>query len=132
MTCKDCYHYDVCHSRINSIDFLPVIKGKVSMSSIMYKECDDVEKHCLHFKDKSRIVELPCKVWDKVYYISIKAPLTHKIEEAEVLNYNINGYGIRTVKIRPLDSEYSFTTGIENIYTTKSKAEAKLKELLQE
>ena len=31
MTCKDCIHYDVCHRRINSIDFLPVIKGKVSM-----------------------------------------------------------------------------------------------------
>ena len=52
MTCKDCYHYDVCHRRINSIDFLPVIKGKVSISSIMYKKCDDVEKHCLHFRDK--------------------------------------------------------------------------------
>lgn len=56
MTCKDCIHYDVCHRRINSIDFLPVIKGKVSISSIMYKKCDDVEKHCLHFKDKSRII----------------------------------------------------------------------------
>lgn len=62
MTCKDCIHYDVCHRRINSIDFLPVMKGKVSISSIMYKKCDDVEKHCLHFKDKSRIIELPCKV----------------------------------------------------------------------
>lgn len=45
MTCKDCIHYDVCHRRINSIDFLPVIKGKVSISSIMYKKCDDVEKY---------------------------------------------------------------------------------------
>lgn len=62
MTCKDCIHYDVCHRRINSIDFLPVIKGKVSISSIMYKNCDDVEKHCLQFKDKSRIIELPYKV----------------------------------------------------------------------
>lgn len=59
MTCKDCIHYDVCHRRINSIDFLPVIKGKVSISSIMYKKCDDVEKHCLHFKDKSKCIELP-------------------------------------------------------------------------
>lgn len=62
MTCKDCYHCDVCHRRINSIDFLPVIKGKVSISSIMYKKCDDVEKHCLHFKDKSRIIELPAYI----------------------------------------------------------------------
>ncbi len=66
MNCKDCIHYDVCHRRINSIDFLPVIKGKVSISSIMYKKCDDVEKHCLHFKDKSQIIELPIKATDKL------------------------------------------------------------------
>lgn len=66
MKCKDCYHYDVCHIRINSIDFLPVIKGKISMSSIMYKECSDVEKHCLHFKDKSQIIELPMKATDRL------------------------------------------------------------------
>lgn len=62
MTCKDCIHDEVCHRRINSIDFLPVIKGKVSISSIMYKNCDDVEKHCLHFKDKSRIIEQPAYI----------------------------------------------------------------------
>lgn len=56
MTCKDCIHDEVCHRRINSIDFLPVIKGKVSISSVMYKNCDDVEKCCSHFKDKSRII----------------------------------------------------------------------------
>lgn len=66
MKCKDCYHYDVCYIRINSIDFLPVIKGKISMSSIMYKECNDVEKHCLHFKDKSQIIELPMKTTDRL------------------------------------------------------------------
>lgn len=131
MNCKDCYHYDVCHIRINSIDFLPVIKGKVSISSIMYKECDDVEKHCLHFKDKSRFVELPCKVGDKAYYLSIKraVPLTYKIEQAEVLNYNINRYGIFDVKIRQLNSDYIFRTSIDKIYFTKEEAEAKLKEL---
>ena len=75
MTCKDCYHHDVCHIRINSIDFLPVIKGKVSRLSIMYKECDDVEKHCSHFKDKSRIIELPYKV------LSTKSEAEAKLKE---------------------------------------------------
>lgn len=70
MTCKDCIHYDVCHLRINSIDFLPVIKGKVSMSSIMYKMCDDVEKRCEYFKDKSLIVELPCKIGKEIYVMN--------------------------------------------------------------
>lgn len=75
MNCKDCIHYDVCHRRINSIDFLPVIKGKVSISSIMYKNCDDVEKHCSHFKDKSRIIELPYKV------LSTKSEAEAKLKE---------------------------------------------------
>ena len=72
MTCKDCYHYDVCHRRINSIDFLPVIKGKVSISSIMYKKCDDVEKYCLHFRDKSRIIELPFIAMIEQYLVNGK------------------------------------------------------------
>lgn len=64
MTCEDCYHYDVCHRRINSIDFLPIIKGKVSISPILYKNCDDVGRHCLHFKHKSQIIELPMEAAD--------------------------------------------------------------------
>ena len=72
MTCKACSHYDVCHRRINSIDFLPVIKGKVSISSIMYKKCDDVEKHCLHFRDKSRIIELPFIAMIEQYLVNGK------------------------------------------------------------
>lgn len=40
MTCKDCYHYEMC---------LP----RVAVSN---------DKICQYFKDKSRIIELPCKV----------------------------------------------------------------------
>ena len=46
MTCKDCYHYDVC--AINGID----------VENTTFKK----ELCCGEFKDKSRIVELPCKV----------------------------------------------------------------------
>lgn len=45
MTCKDCIHYRVCN------------------------DCFDEFSPCKDFKDKSRIVELPCKVGDAVYYI---------------------------------------------------------------
>ena len=109
MTCKDCYHYEMCLPRV-------AVGGN---------------KICQYFKDKLLIVELPCKVWDEVYYITIKryAPLTHKIVEAEVLDYNIDGYGICDVKIRPLNSEYAFTTSVDKVFFTKSEAEAKLKEL---
>lgn len=50
MTCKDCIHYDVCeaHLKLNDIPL----------------------ELCGLFKDKSRIVELPCKVGDTVYVLN--------------------------------------------------------------
>lgn len=122
MTCKDCIHYDVCHRRINSIDFLPVIKGKVSISSIMYKKCDDVEKHCLHFKDKSRIIELPCKVGDKVYKIVRSICFGNHIQEMTIKDFEIYA-----------NTDYEALILRQNdVFLDKSKAEEKLKELNNE
>lgn len=45
MTCKDCYHEFVCS-----------LNQDLARKAI-----------CAMFKDKSRIVELPCKVGDKIY-----------------------------------------------------------------
>ncbi len=51
MTCKDCIHYDVCHFHIT-------------------EETNMTVNECSHaFKDKSKIIELPCKVGDKVYLV---------------------------------------------------------------
>ncbi len=41
MTCKDCYHYDICQYHIGD--------------TINVQECCD-------FKDKSTVIELPCEV----------------------------------------------------------------------
>lgn len=49
MTCKDCIHYDVCLLGA-------CINGGTGT--------------CLNFKDKSRFIELPCKVGDKLYKIA--------------------------------------------------------------
>ena len=43
MTCKDCIYYDVCD--------------------------DYILTFCRGFKDKSRFIELPCKVGDTVYVL---------------------------------------------------------------
>lgn len=125
MTCKDCIHYDVCEDNLKYIQER-FLKGLTFGKS----EFTDGE-FCNLFKDKSRIIELPYKVGDKVYYITIKryVPLTHKIVEAEVLNYNINGYGICDVEIKPLDLIRSFIISADNVFSTKSEAKAKLKEL---
>lgn len=61
MTCKDCVYYDVC--------------------------CDEYElahaENCNNFKDKSKILELPCKVGDVVYVIK-----NNKICAKDIVYYN--------------------------------------------
>lgn len=52
MTCKDCLHNDVCCRLIKPSEFI-----------IINEQADD----CNLFKDKSRFIELPCRVGDVVY-----------------------------------------------------------------
>lgn len=54
MTCKDCIHYEVCSNNDVEETIYDVV------------ECEIVEKNCEHFKDKSKFIELPCKVGDTV------------------------------------------------------------------
>lgn len=110
MTCKDCYHSDMCG----------------------FEWCDDdALTFCKDFKDKSRIVELPCKMGDEAYYISIKrySPLSYKLVKAKVTDFYINENGIYAVELKTLESNFTFTLNICKVYFDKSKAEARLKEL---
>lgn len=140
MTCKDCYHCDVCHRRINSIDFLPVIKGKVSISSIMYKKCDDVEKHCLHFKVKSLIIELPCKVGKEIYVMNRgNMPQRMILDKPDIRCHcakednlcmalcDDKKHGICAYRLKNDGSDIG-----KKVFRTKKKAEARSKELNNE
>jgi len=49
MTCKDCFHYDVCFERSDIYFLLPIDEHG-----------NNCEKHCGQFKDKFRFIELPC------------------------------------------------------------------------
>lgn len=59
--CNDCLCVDVCkmHSDIVSADYYP---------KILRKKFEE-ESNCPHFKDRTRFVELPCKVGDIIYEI---------------------------------------------------------------
>lgn len=120
MTCKDC---------IKWLENLKSDLGKSQFSELWHYEQAMAE--IIELLQSDKLIELPCKVGDKVYYLSIKkaVPLMHKIEEAGVLGYNIDRYGIFDVKIRQLNSNYVFRTSIDKIFLTKEEAEAKLKEL---
>ena len=60
MTCKDCIHYDVCSKLCTGID----------MNLFMKDDNTTASESCTDFKDKSKIIDLPCKVGDKLYDIS--------------------------------------------------------------
>ena len=69
MTCKDCVHYDVC---------------------LLGACINGVTGTCLNFKDKSRFIELPCKVGDKLYEITSRKT----ISEYQVTAIHIELFGI--------------------------------------
>ena len=102
MTCKDCLHCNVC--AINGID----------VENTTFKK----ELCCGEFKDKSRIVELPCKVGETVHYITFWK----------------NEYNYHLITNVTYDILYQLYHEMETGYVVfmtdeKSKAEAKLKEL---
>lgn len=128
MTCKDCYHCEACENRFAGLKQICVDEP------VKHLELNPaVEKCCENFKDKSLIIELPCKVGDEAYYISKRfSPLSYNILKAKVIDFSINRNGIYAVELKTLKSDYTFTLDICNVYFDKSEAEAKLKELKNE
>lgn len=97
ITCRDCIHYDVCG----------------------FEWCDsEALTFCKDFKDKSRIIELPCKVGETVHYITF-------------WKNEYNYHFITNVSYDILHQLLHEKEIVYVIYMTddKSKAEAKLKEL---
>lgn len=129
-TCKDCIHYDLCKNSCGETDiYIPGINDPAFTSKT-------VEIDCSVFKDKSRFVELPCNVGDKLYYV---------IEDYDEEGSNSFVYETKVVYIG-FDKD-GFYMGIElpigkfqrgrlkigvNIFKTYEEAEKKLQEMRHE
>lgn len=114
MTCKDCPHFNVCES-------FDVFMPKEMKSTFDQARLDLINskwKNCKFRNDKSRIIELPCKVGETVHYITF-----WKNEYNYHFITNVS-YDILYQLLHEKEIGYV-------IYMTddKSKAEAKLKEL---
>lgn len=114
MTCKDCIHYDVCR------DF------QGSWIVIEHINKNEAEQKCEHFKDKSLIIELPCKIGDIVW---AKGVFTENI-----YSYKVDNVGLcHAVYHNPkgLNNEIDFKEDNigKTVFLTKEEAETKLKEL---
>lgn len=105
MTCKDCIHYDVCG----------------------FEWCDsEALTFCKDFKDKSRIIELPCKIGDKIYNVK----WWDDIPETKIINGKKYSRIVRKYKItKSKFTLYDLNWFGTKVFLTKEEAEAKLKEL---
>lgn len=113
MTCKDnCLHYDVCWhiKKTNGVDFL-----RCGFS-------------CIKFKDKSKYIELPCKIGDYAYRVAFSdcdTDLTYEIKPLLMSNV------LDIVKAMKEQHDWETMTRpqIGWLFFDKSEAEAQLKEL---
>lgn len=113
--CKDCIHYEVC----NDIDI--TVKG--------------VEVSCKYWKDKTKFVELPCKVGDTVYTnTSMRGWYMRKKDrpyEARVLFTGLNGSdGFINVELKKegCELQFDFSQIGKDVFLTYEAAEKALKE----
>lgn len=110
MTCKDCYHYDACKFYNKNLP----------------EEYDTIEWQCDNFKNKSLIVELPYPLRTKVFVIRSQSSDKNNlyIFEDYITGYIYGKYGL----LMTFDYHLS-EDNFERVFTDKSKAEEKLKEL---
>lgn len=105
MMCKDCYHYDMCG----------------------YERCDDdALTFCKDFKDKSLIVELPCKIGTELF-LSDNLMQHHRLKEYKFIGTRvvmvIECFEFQRTRKMFLDEHFGKT-----VFLTEEEAEAKLKE----
>ena len=114
-TCKDCIHERVCYALIKS--GLPYIDNEIP-----------AEAFCMTFADKSRYIELPCKVGDTVYYIT---GIGHNlVKPARVKEIIIDKNGIKDLYVQ--GDGHNFENSFDIFFLTREQAETALKERKQE
>lgn len=111
MTCKDCVHFEVCANVYCEVTAETEIKNIHN-------------KPCFYFKDKSKYIELPCKVGDTVYWICHKGGKPYISEEiVQSIHCDVR----KTLEFTLLNPNNKILKS--NVFLTKSEAEQKLKEL---
>lgn len=130
-SCKDCVHVEVCREYVTG---LAAARG-VDLDETELEQVLDSDD-CDHFQDRSRFVELPCKVGDKVYLDNLH------IKYADVIGIYIDAFGgVFDLRIYTniqlangfgyeyfISKDYTFEDIGKRIFLTKEAAEQALKE----
>ena len=122
MLCKDCVHYEVCKDYVES-----------ALDGLQYNDSQMNGDDCEFFKDRSRFVELPCKVGDTVYFNNVH------LRYAKVIAIYIDASGgmfdldvvtnIETVAGYEhfINKDYTFEDIGKRLFLTKEAAEQALR-----
>lgn len=120
-SCKDCIHDKVCS------EYFHVFWGHTANKHSDLINSDP--KDCPYFKDRSRFVELPCKVGDTVYVIESIAG-EEKIIQDHVETMGIGYYadGINIYQFDGIKTDGYFSDFGKTVFLTREEAEQALKE----
>ena len=144
--CKDCVHSEICASHLKAVrgiygEVMSISGREVNHLGSALSEisitigqicCDD----CDHFQDRSRFVELPCRVGDKVYLDNLH------IKYADVIGIYIDAFGgVFDLRIYTniqlangfgyeyfISKDYTFEDIGKRLFLTREAAEQALKE----
>ena len=131
MTCKDCIHRELCADYVSSL-------AKVQNADVKYisQWLDEIEGRkeqadnaCEHFADRSRFVELPCKVGDTVFVVEEIAE-ERKIIKDHVETIGIGYYadGVNIYQFDGIKTDGYFEDFGKTVFLTREEAEQALKE----
>ena len=109
-TCKDCYHFDACVNELGTTKFY---KNVIA--------ANNVEKMCPTFKDKSLVLDLPCNVWDILFYFD---EFYKKIKEYRVTGIDIV---VSCKSLRGSRHSFSLSSFGKTVFLTRDAAEQALK-----
>ena len=133
-SCHDCVHVEVCTNFAKMI--LDAFDVSEDDAQCLLKKCTGDATVCNDFADRSRFVELPCKVGDKVYLDNLH------IKYADVIGIYIDAFGgVFDLRIYTniqlangfgyeyfISKDYTFEDIGKRIFLTKEAAEQALKE----
>ena len=105
MACKDCIHFESCKNLYET-------HGE-GLSGDSYV--------CDFFKDRSRFVELPCKVGDFVYFIKARRVMADIVSK-----FTIDRCGVMLQRVNGYNLGYTYQLG-KKIFLTLEEAEQALK-----
>lgn len=122
--CRNCVHWEACREYVTG---LAAARG-VDLDATELEQIFDSDD-CDHFQDRSRFVELPCKVGDTVYVIESIAG-EEKIIQDHVETMGIGYYadGINIYQFDGIKTDGYFSDFGKTVFLTREAAELALKE----